>query len=748
MVANWCISISHVHIFVIERRRLEVDKSNYWPFPHIKKYIVSNKDFMPYKLQSQAWEVIKNGDSLLLYSGTGSGKTLALILPMMELIKVKDKRNCLIIYPIKALSQDQEKKLRKIGGKLDLVIQRLDASVKEEARKKIKKKPGDILITTPEFIFGSLIGTKKNKNWIKYLINTSMIWVDEFHAMSGTLGTVICYFIRIISAINSSLRFYFTSATLPNAKGITPLLPHDPKVIEGGSQHGKIRFHIKPINEFDNILELMLRDSGQFIIFIENKAKIDEIFDNYDLSRRSVDRYHADLPDDMRHRIMDRFIQRELKGLLCTSAASLGLDIPSVKNIILVEFPRSFSLLFQEMGRGVRNPDADGNVFLLLNEERLIDNYYLNNPKKLEADIRGFKLEPMIIDLMNEKILQGMILFAITLGITDMKTLKNIFNEANEAGHLERTLTWLLVKGLVSKNKQLYEFKSDTALSYSKKHLIDFLFSLRPGFSNYKIKLQNDTTKNILGKISANKIPFKASIENYYTTDNRCYKIKNINKEKKELYVEEVLNSYRYESKNDVITTVSMIEELDSKAYNRFRLRYGRFKVRITPIIIRSTKKDNNTTIETLESTPDKFKNKCALEFNTKGVAMELTVRENNELNLSESILYQLSKIILRNAAIMINISENEVDCYQEPDRKTLYFLDRAGPTGLSKQLFEHFLNILKMTKRILLSCDCTENGCDRCCIPIESTYLMPNLRSNDTYRKNEMIKILEWSGA
>ena len=728
------IRIQWLHRFLIEAERLEIGDLSKAPFEILNIEKILGRGFVPYDIQNQAWGAILNGQFLFLVSGTGSGKTMGIIPGIIEtLLKNKDA-HCQIIYPMKALAQDQEWRLRERCSELELTIQRYDSSIPKKLKEKIRQNPGDILIITPDTLMGSIIATQ-NEEWYAYLTNPSIIWLDEFHAMSGTLGTAISYLIRILYNLHPTLRAFFTSATLANVAEIAKFFPQSPEVIKGGSRYGKIKFYMGRIKDLKATMEVVLHDEGQFLLFIENKQLIEELITKNDLLVRRINRYHADLPDNERHVILSKFSKKELKGLLCTSAVSLGVDIPGVKNIILYGFPRSFSLLFQEMGRGTRDFESSGRVFLLLDDSKLIDSYYSTHLEELERDIRSYRSDPMIIDLLNEKILRGMVLFAIKLGFDTRDRLTQAFKEASCAGKLEQTLTWLLIKGVISKNKAGYIYFKEPANHF----LLNFISNLRPGFPKFKILTQMNDEEVELGFINAENIPHRACKGNYYNRENRCFFIKGIDANKRIIHVEEI--EERFVSKNQVTTSVSMIDELKFKETLEFKIRLANFKVQVKPESLQNFKVTKNVVNEVPEKivhpNPWEIFN---LEFDTKGLTLEID--SSQPLRLSQSVLYQLSKILLRNAAVMINVSESEVDCFQNLDRKMLYFLDRSCPTGVCQQLYENVEAILKKTYQVLASCPC-DGGCDKCSIPLESNYLMPHFQSEDRYNKDEMLELL-----
>jgi ATP-dependent helicase YprA (DUF1998 family) len=730
------IQIRWYNRFIIEAEDLARDTLDHAPFQVVDIRKVLWEEFVPYKIQTRAWTTIILDDSfLLLGSGTGSGKTEAIVWGMLDRLLAKRTTHCLIMYPMKALAQDQETRLRHQCSELDLTIQRYDSSVSAKAKAMIRENPGEILIITPDTLMGSIVGTH-NERWYNHLTKPQMIWVDEFHATGGTLGTALIYLIRVLHHCNRLLRVFLTSATLPNIHELARLLPHTTTVLEGKSIHGTIRFHVGPIEVFREIMDLVLLDEGQFLVFIENKQEIERLMRINAQFSPLLDRYHADLPDDERQLILTKFERREIKGLLCTSAISLGVDISSVKTIILYRFPRSFALLFQEMGRGMRTFEATGNVYLLLDETKMADNYYRRHLQELIADIHAYRVEPMVIDLLNEWILRGMVLFAIKLGMNRQQDLIQGFQEAHRIGKLEQILTWLLIKGFVSKSKGEFSYLDE----YANDFLLEFLLNLRPGFPKFQIMTRENEKEMVLGFIGAEDIPFRACKGNYIFREGGSYLVNGINYNKRILQV--VAKAKRCISKNIVSTTVNMCDELKFKAIGEVEIRLANFKVQVKPARLRNYQiiTPYYELLDT-EEDPGEYLGNYVLDFKTRGLVLKFS--DDSEDPPSRMALYQLSKVLLKTAVLLIDISEGEVDCYQNHDQGLCYFLDRSCPTGVSEQLYEKLEFLLRKTQQIVENCGC-ERGCDRCVIPVESNFLNPNVGSEDPYRKDELLSLLK----
>src|SRR5262245_29750906 len=149
--------------------------------------------------QALGWPVIVRGDSTLILAPTGSGKTLAAFLwcinrLMFEAVPAPSAR-CRVLYvsPLKALAVDIERNLRApIAGVAAMALFRSEAHhVPEVAvrtgdtpgreRARFRRRPADILITTPESLYLLLTSSARET-----LRSIDTVIVDEIHALAPT----------------------------------------------------------------------------------------------------------------------------------------------------------------------------------------------------------------------------------------------------------------------------------------------------------------------------------------------------------------------------------------------------------------------------------------------------------------------------------------------------------------------------------------------------------------------------------
>ncbi|MCB1026554.1 MAG: DEAD/DEAH box helicase, partial [Microthrixaceae bacterium] len=152
----------------------------------------------PTVAQRRAWPPISAGEHTLLCAPTGSGKTLAAFLWAIDRLGGDPRAEgtgTRVVYlsPLRALAVDIEKNLRSPIRGIELAAQRLGepfsapsvglrtGDTSPEERRRMAKRPPDILVTTPESLYLLLTSAAREG-----LAAVETVIVDEIHALAPT----------------------------------------------------------------------------------------------------------------------------------------------------------------------------------------------------------------------------------------------------------------------------------------------------------------------------------------------------------------------------------------------------------------------------------------------------------------------------------------------------------------------------------------------------------------------------------
>ncbi|MEO8091131.1 MAG: DEAD/DEAH box helicase, partial [bacterium] len=140
----------------------------------------------PTPAQAQGWPAITSGANTLICAPTGSGKTLAAFLWGIDKLSREFDRlgagvRLVYVSPLKALSYDIERNLRAplkaIGAPISVGLRTGDTPQRE--RQAMRRKPPDILITTPESLYLMITSGAR-----EILTGVEAVIVDEIHAVA------------------------------------------------------------------------------------------------------------------------------------------------------------------------------------------------------------------------------------------------------------------------------------------------------------------------------------------------------------------------------------------------------------------------------------------------------------------------------------------------------------------------------------------------------------------------------------
>ena len=336
-------------------------------------------------IQEQAIAPVLNANcDVIISASTAAGKTEAAFLPACSHIAESSPNSIGILYisPLKALINDQYRRLRGLCEMLNLTLTPWHGDVLRSVKDKQRKSPNGILLITPESLESLLLNQMA---WCTIAFKElSYIIVDEFHAFLGTeRGCQLQSLMhRIEFLLQRTIPRIALSATLGELQQIAYFLRPDKKlpctIIESTASHSdfkvQLRGYLSPAEEQEDTpsafevicydLYKILRGKSH-LIFANSRTRTERIA--VDLSERSNREnvpneffpHHGNLSKEIRESLEIRLQEGKFPtSAVCTMTLELGIDIGSVDSIAQVTAPNSVASLRQRLGRSGRRGDA------------------------------------------------------------------------------------------------------------------------------------------------------------------------------------------------------------------------------------------------------------------------------------------------------------------------------------------------------------------------------------------------------
>ncbi len=426
--------------------RIQPQHADEWPkklHPSVRAALDSIDRGEPYKHQFDAVSKSLDGADVVLESPTASGKTLAFTVPIVHALKTNPRpSHALMIYPMKALAFDQHAQIQQLCELFEPKIESwpYDGDTDPVARKALQKEPPPILLTNPEYLNMSFLGSRES--WDKYpkgskfLRNLRYVVIDEMHEYNGFFGSNMVLLLRRfflhLSRIGASPRVFLSTATCANPKEHAENLTG--RTVEVVSARNTLRpkrhfLFVKPdIPDFRyrDILRWRVENAAlcvcvlaeerrrqqteglQTLVFCPTKKFLEEAFGNcqrrakeLNLDPQRISPFHADLKGVDKQKIQQKIKEGKIDVVFTTNALELGLDIGGLDGIILAGFPPRLSSAWQQIGRAGRSWDKGAFVlFYAMNDP--IDQFFVGN---LDAFLKK-PLDELVIDPANEELIQ------------------------------------------------------------------------------------------------------------------------------------------------------------------------------------------------------------------------------------------------------------------------------------------------------------------------------------------------------
>ncbi len=333
-----------------------------------------------YAHQANAIAASTDGLDVCLATSTASGKSLVFMSAAADILLRDSQARVLVLYPVKALIQDQIGKWKELLEPLDLDAGFIDGSVDTGLRMDILRTCRVVLMT-PDVAHAWFMSHLSERAIERFRCHLRLMILDEAHVYDGVFGTNMAFFLRRLQAVSSSHRLICSTATLgAPADFIYQLTGRRTQEFSGkddGSRMSpkEILLCRKEGDTFEASASLLRKlvdeAQGRFLAFADSRKMVEMIaaasYRNSDgegidaespspdtKQDRRVIPYRAGYESEDRKEIQSALAEGRLKGVVSTSALELGLDIGEIDLVILLNTPVSLKAFWQRMGRAGR----------------------------------------------------------------------------------------------------------------------------------------------------------------------------------------------------------------------------------------------------------------------------------------------------------------------------------------------------------------------------------------------------------
>ncbi len=367
-----------------------------------------------YSHQAEAFEAARRGENVAITTGTASGKSLAYLLPVVQAVIEDPSARALLLFPTKALTQDQLRGVLRVIDHLTIVggggprahveAGVYDGDTPPSERTRIRDR-ANLILTNPDMLNAALLPNHGRQGFSHVFRNVRYIVLDELHTYRGAFGAHFANLMRRLDRVcrhyGSEPRFLCSTATIANAREHAETLCGKPfRLIErdGSPSAGKVVHFWQPPMERDDmrkpvteemalLLPHLINTRHRTIAFCRSRKETEIVL------KESRDRlsdvaghdesyllagYRGGYTPEERRTVERALIDGKLLGVVSTNALELGIDIGALEVVVQGGFPGTRASFWQQMGRaGRRNEVAQAIVVLAVSP---MDHFVAENP--------------------------------------------------------------------------------------------------------------------------------------------------------------------------------------------------------------------------------------------------------------------------------------------------------------------------------------------------------------------------------
>lgn len=473
------------HLEVVKGRRATFGECEPPLSEKVREWLAAKGIGRLYLHQARAIGLVMTGKHTIVATGTASGKSLCYLVPILEDALLRPQDCSLLLYPTKALAQDQLRKTRELLAHHPVRTDVYDGDTPIQQRGDIRRS-SQLIFTNPDMLHLALL--PNHGLWSRFFSRLRFVVLDEVHTYRGVFGSHAANLFRRLRRIcafyGSSPTFISCSATVPNPGELAAKLvglefevvdedtspcgdkyfllwnprlaaPVAPARAENeGRQSAPLERAgegVSPYTDATRLLSFLAKRGVHTIVFVRAR-QIAELVLRY--VRQALEREGPDLADrimsyrggylpEQRREIERALFDGQLMAVVATTALEVGVDMGGLEATLMTGYPGTIASVWQQAGRSGRGEEESLAVLIGMNDP--LEQYILAHPRFLF----GSASEKAILNPDNPYILAGHLLCAAyekPLEDVDLEFFgersRELVQRCMEEGYLRKLYAW------------------------------------------------------------------------------------------------------------------------------------------------------------------------------------------------------------------------------------------------------------------------------------------------------------------
>ena len=324
---------------------------------------------------------------VIIAAATASGKTEAAFLPICSALLTEEAGpgiRALYVSPLKALINDQHRRLDDLCERLEVPVHRWHGDVAGSAKAKVLAKPDGILLITPESLEALFV--LRGPKVARIFATLGWVVIDEMHSfIGGERGAQLQSLLhRLELALRRKVPRIGLSATIGDmataADHLRPGAGADVEIIESHDDRGEIKLQVRGYvdeappaagSSEEDASSLAISDhlfrtlrGKSHLVFVNRRSDAERYADRLRTlceSHRLPNEFyphHGNLAKDVREHVEEQLKSPRPTTAICTSTLEMGVDIGSMSSVAQIGAPPTVAGLRQRLGRSGRRGEA------------------------------------------------------------------------------------------------------------------------------------------------------------------------------------------------------------------------------------------------------------------------------------------------------------------------------------------------------------------------------------------------------